>query len=256
MLRYYDEIGLLHPANPDPFTGYRYHEEHQLSDAGRIRYLRNMGFSLTEVGAILSLLQSGGSLEPFLMRRKEELLSEEKTVTDRLRLLDTASEWLRKGNSIMNYSVTLKTFPERKVASVRAVLPSYEEEGRLWNILCEETDSMPLVPDEPCLCSVVYHDNEFKEQDVEVEIQKTVRGDYADTEHVKFHTEPAVTVASAVHNGSYDGLDAAMEAVAQWVRDNGYVFSGPAFNIYHVSPYETDDPEKFVTEVCYPVGKR
>ena len=28
------------------------------------------------------------------------------------------------------------------------------------------------------------------------------------------------------------------------------------FNIYHVSPAETQDPEKFVTEVCYPVRKR
>ena len=29
----------------------------------------------------------------------------------------------------------------------------------------------------------------------------------------------------------------------------------PAFNIYHISPHETKDPEQFVTEVCYPVKK-
>ncbi|MGN1074560.1 MAG: MerR family transcriptional regulator, partial [Eubacteriales bacterium] len=29
-----------------------------------------------------------------------------------------------------------------------------------------------------------------------------------------------------------------------------------AFNIYHVSPHETSDPDRFVTEVCYPVKKR
>ena len=45
-------------------------------------------------------------------------------------------------------------------------------------------------------------------------------------------------------------------AVAAWVRDNGYAFDGPAFNIYHVNPSETDDPEEYVTEVCYPVKKR
>ena len=47
-----------------------------------------------------------------------------------------------------------------------------------------------------------------------------------------------------------------MAAVAQWVKDSGYEFDGPAFNIYHVSPHETSDPNEFVTEVCYPVKKK
>lgn len=36
---------------------------------------------------------------------------------------------------------------------------------------------------------------------------------------------------------------------------NGYVFDGPMFNIYHVSPHETSNPGEYVTEVCYPVKK-
>ncbi|MEI3161417.1 MAG: MerR family transcriptional regulator, partial [Oscillospiraceae bacterium] len=27
----------------------------------------------------------------------------------------------------------------------------------------------------------------------------------------------------------------------------------PMFNIYHVSPHETQNPDEFVTEVCIPV---
>lgn len=34
------------------------------------------------------------------------------------------------------------------------------------------------------------------------------------------------------------------------------VYDGPMFNIYHVSPHETSDPNEFVTEVCYPVKKK
>ena len=63
-------------------------------------------------------------------------------------------------------------------------------------------------------------------------------------------------VASATFRGPYDKIRAANAAVAAWVRDNGYAFDGPAFNIYHVNPSETDDPEEYVTEVCYPVKKR
>ena len=40
--------------------------------------------------------------------------------------------------------------------------------------------------------------------------------------------------------------------MASWVEDNGYAFDGLFFNIYHVSPHETRNPEEFVTEVLLP----
>ncbi len=37
---------------------------------------------------------------------------------------------------------------------------------------------------------------------------------------------------------------------------NGYEPAEPMFNTYHVSPHETQDPDEFVTEICYPVKKK
>ena len=54
MLRYYDDQGLLAPVQIDPFTGYRYYSEDQLTIAERIASLRRMGFSLAEVRELLS----------------------------------------------------------------------------------------------------------------------------------------------------------------------------------------------------------
>ena len=99
------------------------------------------------------------------------------------------------------------------------------------------------------------HDGEFKETDVDIEARKTVTGHYPDTEHVKFRTIPAVTCATVVHKGSYAKIGEANAAVAKWVRENGYSFAGNMFNIYHVSPHETSNPDEFVTEVCYPIAK-
>ena len=45
-------------------------------------------------------------------------------------------------------------------------------------------------------------------------------------------------------------------ALTAWIEANGYAYDGPMFDIYHVSPHETDDPAQFVTEVCYPVRKK
>ena len=109
---------------------------------------------------------------------------------------------------------------------------------------------------DPALCTAVYHDGEHKEQDVDVEIQRSVAGSYPDTEHVKFKTVPAVQVASATFRGSYDQFYAVNEAVAAWVADNGWTLAGAAFFIYHVSPHDTRNPDEFVTEVCYPVKRK
>ena len=156
----------------------------------------------------------------------------------------------------MKYDVTIKALPERQVASVRQILPGYDREGDLWHIFAQETAALRIQDGDPPLCVSVFHDGEYKESDVDVEIQKTVKGTYPDTEHVKFKTVPPVTVASATFQGPYRQIGEVNQAVASWVEDNGYAFDGLFFNIYHVSPHETRNPEEFVTEVCYPVRKR
>lgn len=53
MLRHYDDIGLLKPAEIDEFTGYRYYQEEQLFIMGRITALKDMGFALADIVKIL-----------------------------------------------------------------------------------------------------------------------------------------------------------------------------------------------------------
>ncbi|EPY92305.1 hypothetical protein K530_53985 [Streptomyces noursei CCRC 11814] len=53
MLRHYDAIGLLPPARTDPVTGYRSYAAAQLARLNRIIALKDLGFSLQQVAAIL-----------------------------------------------------------------------------------------------------------------------------------------------------------------------------------------------------------
>lgn len=50
MLRHYDEIGLLRPAHIDPVNNYRYYSADQLPRLNRIIALKDLGFSLSEIG--------------------------------------------------------------------------------------------------------------------------------------------------------------------------------------------------------------
>ena len=255
-LRDLDEGGLLAPASIDPFTGYRYYSESQLPIANRIRALKEMGFTQPAIGALLPCYGDRTAMERCLTLRRSEAQAEFDAARRRLQLLDTAIERLRKDEIDMKYDVTIKTLPERRVASVRQIIPSYEHEGDLWAIYCQETARMHIQDGDPVLCTAMFHDGEYKESDVDVEIQKNVVGEYPDTEHVRFKTVPAVEVASATFQGSYDKIGEVNEAVAAWVQDNGYAFAGRFFNIYHVSPHETRNPDEFVTEVCYPIRKK
>lgn len=256
MLRHYDEIGLLVPKDTDHFTGYRYYQEDQLPNAGRIAALRDMGFGLNAVGEILKSYDNPEALAEFLTVRQAEVRAEAEEAGRRLLLLASAIERLRKDEANMNYNVTLKEMPQRNVASVRKVIPAYESEGMLWEILMRETAPLHMQQGTPCYTLAVFHDGEYKESDVDVEVQMSVQGNYADTDNVVFKTEPAVWIASATYQGSYEKINEVNEAVANWVSDNGYDFAGLQFSIYHVSPHETQNPEEYVTEVCYPVRKK
>lgn len=256
MLRHYDEIGLLTPANTDNFTAYRYYAEDQLPVAGRIAALKDMGFSLSAIGEILKSYDNPLALAEFLAVKHTEVQADAEEASRRLLLLEAAISWLRKDGTMMKYDVVLKTIPERTVASVRKIIPAYEQEGMLWGILMQETAPLKLQDSGPNYAFAVFHDREYKESDVDVEVQKSVKGNYKNTENVLFKTEPAVDIASATCKGSYDQMSEINEAVANWVQTNGYEFCGAMFNIYHVSPHETQNPDEYVTEVCYPVKKK
>ena len=231
MLRHYDDIGLLKPAETDAFTGYRYYREDQLLVIGRITALKDMGFALADIVRILEIYDDREKLDAFLSAREEELsqLSKETEYRD----------------------VTIRTIPERYAATVQMVVPRYEDEGMLWGMMAES--KTPLIPAEPCLAAAAFLDKEYKEENVEIMVSMTVKGTYEDTEHVKFRTLPAIKVASCVIKGSYAQMGEATAAVASWINENGYQVNGPMFNIYHVSPNETQNPDEYVTELCFPI---
>lgn len=256
MLRYYDKIGLLVPKSIDNFTNYRYYSEDQLPVAERITALRDMGFSLATVSEILKNYDDPRALAGFLSVKQAEIQAEVKKADHRLLLLETTIKRLRKDDTAMSYNVTLKTLPERYVASVRKVIPAYDQECILWKILMAETAHMNLQPADNCYSLAIFHDKEYKENDVDIEIQGTVRGTYQNTENVVFKTVPTIEIASATYKGNYEQLTAVNHTVANWINDNGYEFNGSMFCIYHVSPAQTQNPEELVTEVCYPVKKK
>jgi hypothetical protein len=83
---------------------------------------------------ILKNYNNPKALSGFLTIKQAEVQSQAEEISLRLLLLETAIKRLRKDDNA-NYNVILKTLPKRYVASVRKIIPSYNQEGILCNLL-------------------------------------------------------------------------------------------------------------------------
>ena len=255
MLRHYDELSLLKPIHVDKFSSYRYYSAEQLSVVSKIQVLKDMGFSLSVIKEILSAYSDNDSLRNYLKIQHSQMKQEVETAERRLLLLETALNRIGD-DGFMRHAVNIKDIPQRYVASLRKVIPSYQDEGMLWEQMTTEAKPQSIQMANPSYGLAVFHDEGYKEADVDVEIQIALTGTYKNTENVRFLTVPAVTVASAIVKGGYDQLTPVNESIAAWVVDNGYDFNGAMFCIYHISPGHDPNPDNWVTEVCYPVKKK
>ncbi len=72
-LRFYDEMGLLKPISVDRFSGYRFYEYNQLPRLHRILALKDLGFSLEEIGHLLAGDLSAEQMRGMLKLRQAEI---------------------------------------------------------------------------------------------------------------------------------------------------------------------------------------
>lgn len=73
-LRYYAEIGLIHPEEINPESGYRYYSIRQLETMLFINRLKSYSFSLDEIKSILHSEElTEEILYPALIRKEREM---------------------------------------------------------------------------------------------------------------------------------------------------------------------------------------
>lgn len=101
-LRYYDEIGLLEPAETDIFTGYRLYSPSQAADAIKIQALKEFGFSLDEIKCFYQDTDS-------LLEQKEQMLKKQlQELKSRLHKLESFRKIWNEEGIAMNPVVMTK----------------------------------------------------------------------------------------------------------------------------------------------------
>lgn len=252
MLRYYDEHGVLRPARTDPATGYRSYAPAQLHVARWVRELRDVGMGVAEIAACVPLLDDAPALRGALAEQRRRLVQEAARVLDRAREVDHLITTLEAPT--MSTTVVERTEPARTVAALRGTIPTYADEGLLWQRLTVglRGTGARVAPDARSVA--VFHDEEYVEHDPDVEVRLDVVAPFADSPAVRCVEVPEQRVAVATLTGPYEGVGAVMEALGRWVAERGLRVTGPMWNVYLVSPGTDPDPEHWVTEVCVPVA--
>lgn len=98
-LRHYAKLGLLKPIWTDRFTGYRYYSREQLSRLNRIMALKDLGFTLEQIGQVLQEEMTLDELRGMLRLKQAELaqhIREEQArlarIEERLRRIEQADD--------------------------------------------------------------------------------------------------------------------------------------------------------------------
>jgi len=254
MLRYYDQCGLLSPAEIDRFTGYRLYNAEQMPQLSRIVELRDMGFGVDEIKEILPNYSHTNFMSGVLERKRYEV--ETQIAEERSKLANIAA---MRGRMMevksMVYDVQFKELPAVKVLSLREIIPGGEDEPAMWEKLAAfaKANNIPYAQNGGYS---IYHDDEYKDNDLDVEIAVPVSEFGTDRDGFKYRELEALPQAATIQfSGSYHNYNVTIEKLAKWVEQNGYRIDGLIRGLAIKTYANAESEDDFLTELQVPVKK-
>jgi effector-binding domain-containing protein len=150
--------------------------------------------------------------------------------------------------------VTLKKVEPMTIASIREVVPGYEDMGAHLGEIFAHLGKNQVAPTGPPFA--MYYTKGFKEKDIDVESAVPVAGSLSSGERVKVRELPGVEQAACLTlEGSYEGLSDAYARLLGWIESNGYQIVDYNREIYVKGPGPEYEPAEYVTELQFPVRK-
>ncbi|MEH6890506.1 MerR family transcriptional regulator [Bacillus sp. JJ864] len=257
-LRYYDEIGLIHPDEINPENGYRYYSIGQLKKMLFINRLKSYHFSLEEIKAILELEedQSEEKLFSVLNRKRKEIQEKLNAFAYTLNQMSNDILNLESGIPIMSYldniEVQLVETKPMNILSIRQMMSSDDYAagyGKYFSRLYEKiaTEKLTLLG-KPM---TIYHSSEYNPAGNDTEfailIEETVKGT---------RDLPGGLCAKSVLKGAYPELTSVYANLMEWTEKEGYELKNSPYEVYITDPNQVTIPEDIVTEVYFPVKKK
>ncbi|MFH9759168.1 MerR family transcriptional regulator [Streptomyces anulatus] len=258
MLRHYDAIGLLTPDRTDPATGYRLYGAAQLARLNRIIALKDLGFTLRQVGAVLDERVGPEELRGMLRLRRAELAEAVAAASARLTRVEARLRSIESEGHMPADDVVIRAVPAVRVAELTGTAASYQPQdigpviGPLYERLFPLLEGAGLRPTGPGIAC--YEDAPEGGGAIVVHAGVTVSapvGAVGDTE-VRVVELPPFEAATIVHRGAMDDVLSTTHTLARWLDANGYRSTGYTREVNLECP---PDQGSWVTELQEPVAK-
>ncbi len=251
MLRHYDAIGLLRPAQVDPATGYRSYTAAQLADLNRVVALKDLGFTLEQVRTMLTEELDLAEVRAMLKLRQAELETAVAESAARLTQVEARLRSIELGDEIP--AVVVKELPATRYVVLSGVAADFtpEEIGPVIRPLCAELgERLPGATGvQPAGRLTCFYETSGDQVRLHAGVPASVSSG-GELNGLTVLDRPAGRVACLVHRGPIEGVLPSWQALARWLDDNGHRTSGPACELYLDVP---DDPAQWVTELQEPI---
>ncbi|MCA9925503.1 MAG: MerR family transcriptional regulator, partial [Anaerolineales bacterium] len=232
-LRYYDEIGLLKPAQIDEWTGYRYYSARQLPRLNRILALKELGLSLDQVGRMLNDEVSAEEIRGMFALKKAQAEQAVRDELARLRSIEARLQQIETGSTGSRYDIVVKSVPAQPYLSLRKICPSFDAAR---TTLFEMSHTLPAAVGKKNLgyFTSLLRSEGYDNADVDLEMGFVIQGSYNNApvtlpsgQVMTISALPAVeTMVTAVFTGTFDMSHPCRAVLADWMESNGYEFDG------------------------------
>ena len=249
-LRHYHRIGLLEPAEVDQYTGHRRYTTEQIPTAQVIRRFRSLDMPLEDIRAVLTTTDPAArnALIADHLSRLEATLARTQQATASLRNL------LEPPSDTTPARVEHRQIPATPAAAVCEVIDVQDASawyqgalGELHAVLTAHKIK-PIGP-----AGAIYANDLFTHHHGEATAFVPCDQAVPATGRVTGVVIPAAELAVAVHTGEHSDIDLAYGALATYVTHHALGIEGPIREYYPIGPHETEDTEKWRTEIGWPI---
>ena len=251
-LRHYESEGLLAPAQVDPATAYRFYRFDQLAALDRVLALRDLGFSLGDVRAILSSEDGTRDLARRLRLQRARLAAEVERQAGRLRRLAALQRAIAADASSAELGARVRPIADVRALTLRARL---RPAGAPISALFEEAEAKAARDRVDASPFLIFHGPRDVEACIPVRAACRAR-------EVRV-VGGAPLAGSITYSGGYTQTRSLHLRMVRWLERSGLRVAGPLREVYH--RFGADQrgyslparrlaagPDQFVTELQIP----
>ena len=250
-LRHYENVGLLHPEYTSPDTGYRYYGTEQFEVLNTIRYLRALDMPLAEIEDFLKN-KDISNIEEKLTQQKKIVLEKQQELKRIEQKIDNRLNGLSEAQNMPLDTVTLVQLPASRIVWVDASLKiknSQDMEAPIRKLDQSQAEAVVFLGKVGLGISAEHlQAAEYEKYD----------GIFLILDDEDIYNGETIPMAETLcvrlcFRGSHAEAPGQYKKLLDYIKKHQMQIVGFSREITLIDCGITNDPEKFVTEICIPI---